>query len=239
MAWDSPRSPDPVRRRAMNIISAEQTGDTFSEALEFVLRAGRPCMDNVENIPSGQTFMGISRLANPEWQGWCVLDRKERAGEADAASKCSADAALHGLVRSFYRNRFWRAVYADTLPASLGIALFDSAVVHGRNRALRFLQEALNTVCGARRLEVDGIFRRDTRAVVEIMLRRHAWCQRVLVREILHARQGYCDSLACGDRSSEVCCRVRVSSLEVLVYGCFMEPLRFPPGSEAGRGMIC
>ena len=223
----------------MHIISAEQSGDTFSEALEFVLRAGRPCVDNLENSPWGQTFMGISRLANPEWQGWYVLDRKERTGKVDAASECSPDAALHGLVRAFYRNRFWRAVYADTLPASLGVALFDSAVVHGRNRALRFLQEALNTLCGARRLDVDGIFRRDTRTFLDAMLQRHAWCQRVLVREMLHARQGYCDSVACGDRSSAVCCRVRVSSLEVLVDGCFMGPVRFPSGREAGRGMAC
>jgi lysozyme family protein len=223
----------------MHIISAEQTGDTFGEALEFVLRAGRPCVDNLENSPRGQTFMGINRLANPEWQGWYVLDRKERAGQVYAASECSADAALYGLARAFYRIRFWRAVYADTLPASLGIALFDSAVVHGRNRALRFLQEALNTLCGARRLDVDGIFRRDTRAVLDAMLQHHAWCQRVLVREMLHARQEYCDSLACGDRSSEVCCRVRVSSLEVLVDGCLMEPVRFSSGREAGRGINC
>ena len=223
----------------MNIISAEQTGDTFSEALEFVLRAGRPCVDNLENSPRGQTFMGISRWANPEWQGWFVLDRKERAGQVGVASECSADATLQGLVRAFYRNRFWRAVYADILPAFLGIALFDTAVVHGRNRALRFLQDALNALCVARRLDVDGIFRRDTRAVVDIMLQRHAWCQRTLVREMLQARQGYCDSLACGDRDYAVCCRLRVSSLEVLVDGCFMGPASFSFDREAGRDLTC
>lgn len=223
----------------MHIISAEQMGDTFGEALDFVLRAGRPCVDNLENSPRGETFMGINRQANPEWQGWFVLDQKGRTGQAGAASDSNAAMALQGLVRSFYRERYWRPVYADILPASLGVALFDSAVVHGRNRALRFLQEALNTLCGVHRLDVDGIFRRDTRAVLDTMLQRHAWYQRVLVCELLRARQGYCDSVACGDRSATITCRARISSLRVLVRRCFAEPGLHVAGREAGLGLTC
>ncbi len=209
---------------------------------EMPTRRGRPIDSRVlravglrgqpENTVLAETS-GHQPPANPREAALDLLDPKGRAGQAGAAADSNAAMALQGLVRSFYRERYWRPVYADILPASLGVALFDSAVVHGRNRALRFLQEALNTLCGVHRLDVDGIFRKDT------MLQRHAWYQRVLVCELLRARQGYCDSVACGDRSATITCRARISSLRVLVRRCFAEPGLHVPGRESGLGLTC
>ena len=221
----------------MKSISADDMEQTFEEALDFALKAGGPCVDNLENWPCGERFKGISRQANPGWPGWFILDRLTYAGPAGGMPE--SDPVLRGLVRSFYRTTFWRGVCADTMPAPLAFALFDSAVVHGRNWAVRFLQEALNTMFGERRLDVDGIFRWDSRQALGIILGRHEWYLTLLVGELLRIRQGHCDAVACGDRSSAVRCGARMRCLRALVEGDPCLPGNVIPGNLTGLGLNC
>lgn len=192
----------------------------FEEALDFVLKSGALCVDNLENVRRGETFMGISREVNPEWSGWIVLDRVDAAfGRAGAVPGVASRALLRSLVRSFYRDHYWQGVFADTMPEPLAAVIFDSAVVHGKNRAFRFLQEALNTVCGVRRLDVDGIFRKDSRMALCAVLGKHEANLKMLVEEVVRVRQTYCDLIACGGRSG--CCRARIRELSGLVEGYY------------------
>ena len=216
----------------MMILSANDMEQNFEVALDFVLKAGEPCVDNLENRSPGQRFMGIGRQASPEWAGWFILDKTAHAWPAGGVAEL--DPALRGLVRSFYRAAYWLGVCADTMPGPLAVALFDTAVVHGRNRAVRFLQEALNTMSGERRLDVDGIFRRDSRQALQAILGRHDCFLTLMVEELLRIRQGHCDAVACGDRKAAVRCRARVASLLTLA-----ERVPSLSGSVCARSRTC
>jgi len=229
-----------AKRTHMKIIAAESIGTTFDTALDFVLKAGAPCTDNLENPCRGEVYMGISRVVNPEWPGWFVLDRGEtRAVRSDGILEFDAATAMLGLVRSFYRESFWKAVFADTMPAPLAVVMFDSAVAHGRNRAFRFLQEAMNCLFDAGRLEVDGIFRRDSRRALETILKGHHWYLKVLVAEVLRVRQAYCDAISCGQREIMAVCRARRRALKCLVERRLRESVHSVACGESGLGLSC
>lgn len=221
----------------MEIISAFDMEQIFDVALAFVLKAGGPCVDNLENRPSGQSFKGISRQANPGWPGWFILDRAMQAGPHGSVR--DSDQALRRLVRSYYHATCWRGVCADTMPAPLAMTLFDSAVVHGRNRAVRFLQEALNTLFGTRRLDVDGIFRWDTRQALSVILGRHEWYLTLLVGELLRIRQGHCDNVACGDRKAVIRCDARIRRLRAFAESDSCQCGNIIPSRISGLGLNC
>lgn len=222
----------------MRQIQADCAGTIFEEALTLVFGHPPSCIDNLESPPGGERFMGICRVANPEWPGWFVLDRRHGGLPGDVSWQ-GVPADLRDLVRSFYREGYWRAVYADTMPAPLAAVVFDSAVVHGRNRALRFLQEALNTLYGFRRLDVDGIFRRDSRQALDGLLARHDWYLKTLVAETLRIRQGCCDLIACGDRRARSICRARILGVQRLGEGYFQGCMQAVPVSGPGLELAC
>lgn len=209
---------------------AHSAGNTFDDVFGFVLGNYPTCVDNPENGFGGESFMGISRAANPEWPGWFVLDRRRDAAGIDAP------ADLRGLARAFYKGHYWRAVYADAMPAALAAAVFDSAVVHGRNRALRFLQEALNNVYGFRRVEVDGILRLDSRQALDVLVSRDAWYVQTLATETLRIRQGCCDLIACGDLRVRSLCRERLAGVRRMAERPG-ETAPVMPGEIAGMGV--
>jgi hypothetical protein len=216
----------------------ESAESIFEEALTLAFGPSPSCIDNLENLPGGVRFMGISRDANPEWPGWFVLDRRHGGPDGDVAWR-AVPADLRGLVRSFYRERYWRPVFADVMPAPLAAVVFDSAVVHGRNRALRFLQEALNVMYGFRRLDVDGIFRRDSRHALDVLLARQDWYLQTLVAETLRIRQGCCDLIACGDRRARHLCRDRTLEVQRMAAGCFPGCAQTVPGCGSGLELAC
>lgn len=209
----------------------------FDETLAFVFGNSPSCVDNLENLPGTERFMGICRDANPEWPGWFILDR-DRGREDGDGSWRGVSAVMRGLIRSFYREHYWRAVYADAMPAPLAAVVFDSAVAHGRNRALRFLQEALNTMYGFRRIDVDGIFRVDSRQALGALLTRHEWYLKTLVAETLRIRQGCCDLIACGDRRARSLCGSRVLGIQRLA-GEHFSSTQTSPGCEPGLEVAC
>ena len=217
----------------MEIISSENLTYGFAEAFSFVLHAGAPCVDNLDRSRQGEAFMGISRDIHPGWPGWFILDR-ERAGGREPATEPSSEAGriLRGLVRSFYREHYWEAVYADTMPSPLSLALFDSAAVHGRNQALRFLQQALNTILGQAAIEVDGIFRIDSRRALDAVIgRRDSWYLQILVSEFLRIRQAHCDGIGCGNRGVTARCAARVGALG-RIAGQTLGPLTVVPSAD-------
>ncbi len=60
-------------------------------------------------------------------------------------------------AKIIYRKGYWDAVQADSLPHPLDLIMFDSAVNHGPNAAVKLLQKSLNTLLPYTELKVDGI----------------------------------------------------------------------------------
>ena len=60
-------------------------------------------------------------------------------------------------AKIIYKKGYWDAVQADSLPHPLDLIMFDSAVNHGPNAAVKLLQKSLNALLPYTELAVDGI----------------------------------------------------------------------------------
>lgn len=91
----------------------------------------------------GETYRGISRVYNPTWQGWRVIDMwKEKNISTE-----ERDIYLKDMVPAFYRAMYWDRFQGDriaSLAKEVAYELFDSAVNMGVHQAVKFLQVALN-----------------------------------------------------------------------------------------------
>jgi lysozyme family protein len=107
----------------------------------------------------GETYKGISRRFNPQWEGWKVVD--DMKSHADFPNILNQLPQLQDSVYDFYKKDYWDSNRLDDV-ASQAIAeeMFDTAVNMGRVRAAKFLQESLNYLNRNERvfpdLEVDS-----------------------------------------------------------------------------------
>jgi len=74
----------------------------FTQAYErTTLNEGGYVLTNHAGDRGGQTYAGISRRYHPKWEGWAAIDRNETPAT--------------GLVRDFYREKFWEPVKGDDI----------------------------------------------------------------------------------------------------------------------------
>jgi lysozyme family protein len=98
---------------------------------------------NDRDDAGGETYMGISRVYNPGWYGWTLIDQEK--GEYDFPSCLKDDEDLHDAVEDFYKDKYWDVNRLDDFPSQeIANEMFDTGVNMGVGRAARFLQKALN-----------------------------------------------------------------------------------------------
>lgn len=87
----------------------------------------------------GETYRGVSRNANPHWEGWKLLERHKPLSKGDIVN----NPALNAAIADLYWNKYFAENGFDKLDSLLvATQLFDFAV-HGGYNAKR-LQERLN-----------------------------------------------------------------------------------------------
>jgi len=107
------------------------------------------------------------------FEGGYVNDSDDRGGETNYGITASTlnSAKNKGWVpfnitikdikleyaKTIYKKGYWDAIQANSLPHPLDLILFDSAVNHGPNAAVKLLQKSLNTLLPYTELKVDGI----------------------------------------------------------------------------------
>jgi lysozyme family protein len=84
----------------------------------------------LEQVPGdngGMTFWGISRVNNPDWAGWPIIDGYLKAfSNIDlAASSCNKDKTLLGLVLKFYQDLFNQMGLSKLNYQELATQVFD------------------------------------------------------------------------------------------------------------------
>ena len=110
----------------------------FLKAFDLVLKHEGGFVNDPRD-PGGKTRFGIS-------------DRRDGVvdGMADLNADGKGDVAIENLTKeqagAIYKESYWNACKCDHLPASVAIALFDSAVNCGNRQAVRFLQRAIRVV---------------------------------------------------------------------------------------------
>jgi lysozyme family protein len=91
----------------------------------------------------GETYMGVSRVYNPGWYGWTIIDQEK--GEHDFPSCLNEDEELQDAVEDFYKDKYWDVNRLDDFGSqAVAEEMFDTGVNMGVGRAARFLQTALN-----------------------------------------------------------------------------------------------
>lgn len=95
--------------------------------------------NNDPNDKGGETYAGIARNYNQDWDGWKVLDAIQ------PKAKNQFFPQLDDSVKSFYYTRYWLAHKLDKIN-DLGNAhiAMDSVVQHGIGS--RLIQQALNDI---------------------------------------------------------------------------------------------
>lgn len=86
----------------------------------------------------GETYCGISRVYNPTWKGWLLLDKQKDKKQA------FNNGFLLDEVMSFYYEKYFKQMQLDLIQNSnLKACIFDFCVNSGG--AVRVIQNMLNT----------------------------------------------------------------------------------------------
>lgn len=114
---------------------------TFDRILQHTLEAeGGYVFDPAD--PGGETILGVSRRAHPQWSGWELVDQQK-------PQPIQVTPALWGAARVLYHDEYWVPIQGQALLAQSGrIAqkMFDTAVNMGIGTASRFLRRALRAL---------------------------------------------------------------------------------------------
>jgi lysozyme family protein len=136
----------------------------FLTFFEWLMRWEGEVYENDPDDPGGATKYGIDQRSHPE-----VNIRRLTRDQAQA----------------IYVSDYWVPIRGQELPAPLDWVMADIAVNNGRTRAVKWLQEELNTVA-------DGIFGKVTLAAV----RKHD--EKDLARALLNRREAFYRQIATG-----------------------------------------
>jgi len=121
----------------------------------------------------GMTYQGISRVKNPQWEGWAVVDsvisKLKIKTEAQIAKALQKRKDLPEMVEGFYFTSFWQRLLLDELEEeAIAIELYEQAVNQGAATAARHLQYALNLLNRNGKdyqdIKVDGVVGKRTLA---------------------------------------------------------------------------
>ena len=129
---------------------------------------------NYKEDRGGETYKGISRVFNPDWAGWKIIDKYKNQinfdtrfhqiyADIEAGIKnkdslrklfkeldklLNSDETLQNLIKEFYFNNYWKKMKLDEIAKvypDLAIKLFTLAVNTGTYKiGIKYLQQALN-----------------------------------------------------------------------------------------------
>ena len=110
---------------------------------------------NKEN--GGETYKGVSRVYNPHWAGWVLVDRwKVKMGGKVPYNYKFPDPSLDLLVKQVMKQNYWDALSLDKVKnQSLADFMADFGVNSGAHTVAKETQRFL-------KLEDDGVVGNDT-----------------------------------------------------------------------------
>jgi len=138
---------------------------------------------NDSNDPGGETWKGISRVYNPKWNGWVIIDGNKMNDNFINILKESE--LLEELVKTLYKEKYWNIFMGDYVECQyIADELFDISVNIGQNTSIKFLQKALNSLNRNQKdylnITVDGIFGKRTLDTLNNHPNNYKWINNVL-----------------------------------------------------------
>lgn len=130
--------------------------ENFEFAMQHVFKWEGGYSDDPHD-PGRETFKGISRIHNPDWRGWAMVDQYK---DHPDFPKCAlADANLHEFVLERYKTNYWDILNLDEVEFPLDVLMMDTGVNMGPNVAkqLRNASETWKEFCLERIIQYTRI----------------------------------------------------------------------------------
>lgn len=90
----------------------------------------------------GETWKGIARKKNPNWEGWALVDFHRNNPHFPGCLK--DDEKLEFSVRKFYKQLYWDRMRGDEInKQEIANPIYDSCVNMGVNAAIKLSQRSL------------------------------------------------------------------------------------------------
>ena len=91
------------------------------------------------------TYKGISRRANPNWDGWISIDAIKKFHPTTFKGILKKTPELEKKVQDLYKDKYWDCFELDDVPNQLvAEQMFDTAVNQGQTAAIKFAQRVLD-----------------------------------------------------------------------------------------------
>lgn len=154
----------------------------FTTAYKTV-RANEGGYRNVSWDAGGETYKGISRVANPSWSGWKIIDEYKKTHTLKTGDVIN-NPELDRLVQSLFEINYWSKNNLGSIAnQSLATLCFDMVVQHGRGPLL--INEAANRI---RTVPTSSTLTSATIAVLNLY-------PQLSYKEIVDRRIAYVESL--------------------------------------------
>lgn len=120
----------------------------FEQAIPIILKDEGGYSNN-KSDKGGETYCGISRLDNPNWVGWKIIDGYKMAHPLHNGDIIK-DTVLDGFVHAQYKAKYWDKIQGDNISSQrVANFLFDWFVNSGYH-AVEHLQKCLD-------IRADGV----------------------------------------------------------------------------------
>lgn len=95
--------------------------------------------------PGGETYKGVARKMQPDWNGWPMIDLFK--AHASFPSMLDDNIELQGKVESFYLNKFWLRTGGDLIKKQeVAESIFDFGVNAGVGTSASLAQMVVGTL---------------------------------------------------------------------------------------------
>lgn len=98
---------------------------------------GKNIWAKIAGDAGGETWSGISRVHNPNWKGWAILDKipNKRNNQVITTPE------LEKLKRELYRNNYWNPVWGDKIRVQeVANEMYDTAVNMGVGMSIKLAE---------------------------------------------------------------------------------------------------
>lgn len=122
----------------------------FDEEFNKVILMEGGYVDDPDDA-GGETYLGISRVSNPDLQMWKTIDNiKKQYGTKNINTRLQKIDSIIKEVKYVYKDRYWDVMFLDEIPNQrIAHQLFDTAVNMGVKAAIRIAEHIIGmTVTG-------------------------------------------------------------------------------------------
>ena len=90
-----------------------------------------------------ETYKGISRVVNPNWSGWKIVDSYKK--KSNFPKNLDSDTKLQSLVKELYKTNYWDKVWGDKINnQKVANDLYDTGVNMGVTMSIKLSERQFN-----------------------------------------------------------------------------------------------